>query len=424
MNQTPESTSPDSSPSEDPRQCVPPYLDRISDLLRELMPDAWLWAGSDDLADEDAEAIRLELLRSSIRLDGRSHSQVYDLADAAAGKLGLDGAITIYQQQNPIGWNAAALPLGDAAHLVLHGPLIKELSDAELSAVLAHELGHVLLWKLDDGKHSIASRLLESLANDATAATAHLESARMAKLYAEVFCDRMALQVVGDPHVVIASLLKIGTQSGDVDSANYLKQAEEIFVASKDQTSRHDTHPEMYIRAKSIQAWASKSEQTKLEAEATVSQMIQGQCDVRSLELVAQSELSGLTRRVLDAIFDHRWLRTEAALAHAKLFFDDYQTSSFSDSKLKALSKEIAGASSSVKQYVCYLLLDFATSDRECEDYPLAMAMDLAERFSLLESFEDLAKKELRLRVKQIRDLNKNKNKMLAAVKSEGVKSK
>lgn len=403
------------SPSIDPlSDSVPHYLDQIAELLRTMMPEAWQWAASDQLADEDAESMRLDLLRSSIRLDKTSHADIYDIAESTAKTLGLESSVTIYQQQNPIGWNAGAMLLGNAAHIVLHGPLTKELTRPELTAVLAHELGHVLLWKMDDAKHGIAHRLLESLASDPSAAQPHLESARLAKLYAEVFCDRIAHHVVGESSVVISSLLKIGTQSAQVAPEEYLKQAEEI-LATDNQASRHGTHPEMYLRAKAIEAWSNRKAHAKSNVEEMVFRMIQGHPALESLDLVAQSDLATLTRQILDAIFRHQWFRTEAALAHARLFFDDYTPSNVSPAALKKLSAGIAAATPSIKKYVGYLLLDFATSERECEDVPLAAALDLADRFSISESFQELAKKELRLRVKQIRDLDQKRDEMLAA---------
>ncbi len=404
--------------------CVPAYLHQIADLLKDQMQDAWQWAASDEIANEDAEAIRLELLRSAIRLDRSSHESCYQIIDSVTDRLGLKTTITLYQQQDPIGWNAAAFPLGDQAHVVFHGPLMSELSEPELTAVLAHELGHVLLWQQDDAKHGIANRLLDSLANDPAAAKSHLETARLAKLYAEVFCDRIAYQIVGDSQFVISSLLKIGTQSSDVNSNEYLAQADEILAAGKSDHSRSSTHPEMYVRAKAIQIWAERDDKRHPAADQTIAELIQGQSELESLDLVTQKELHGLTRRMLDAIFSHRWMRTEAALAHAKLFFDDYQPGDLSSGDWKALSQQIADAPPSIKQYVAYLLLDFATSDRECEDFPLAMALELAHRFSLSDSFQEFAKKEMRLRVKQMRDLNENRTAMLATAAANGVKSK
>ncbi|QDT13548.1 M48 family metalloprotease [Planctomycetes bacterium K23_9] len=398
---------------------VPPYLDQIADLLRGLMPKAWKWAASDELAAADAEANRLDLLRSSIRLDRQKHAEIYSAADATAAAIGLaDANITLYQGQNPAEWNATAVALGKTTHLVLHGPLAEKLGRIELTAVLAHEMGHVLLRQLQEGKYATAHRLLESLASDPSAAVSHLESARLAKLYAEIFCDRVACHIVDDANVVISALLKIGTQSNEVDSESYFDQADEIFAADSN-ASQQNTHPEMHIRARAIQAWATDNAvgdgDTQTSADKSIAEMIQGSPQLDRLDLIAQSSLTSLTRRIVDAFFRHRWLRTDAALSHAKLFFENYQPTSVSNEQLHALADEIKTCTPSIKQYASYLLLDFATSDRNCENLPLAVALDLAERFSLSDTITDLAKKELRLRVKQIRDLNKKKADLIAA---------
>ncbi len=416
-----------------PNESVPPYLVQISDLLRKSMPDAWDWAASDRLIGEDAETVRLDLLRSTIRLERKSHAELYELADRAAENLGLQSSVTVYQQQNPVGWNASAMWLDSAAHVVLHGPLQKELDLRELLAVLAHELAHVLLNELEENKYAIAHRLLHSLATDPTAATSHVESARLANLFTEVFCDRMAYQVVADVDPVISSLLKIGTQSGEVKSGEYLRQANEV-LAADDSASTGSTHPELYVRAKSIESWASQTvdpngkgpqanrpkanglgESDHSEVEQFVSQLIQGRQKLESLDLVAQSNLTDLTRSTLDAVFSHQWLRTDAAIAHARMFFEKYQPAEISDQSLRQLAKTVAEASSSIKQYIAYLLLDFATTDRELENAPLAVALDLAERFSISDLFQDSARHELRLRVKQIRDLQLRKEDVIAA---------
>ena len=400
-----------------PNEFVPPYLVQIADLLRESLPDAWDWAASDRLIGEDAESVRLDLLRSTIRLERESHGDLYKLANQVAEALGLQSSVTIYQQQNPIGWNASAMLLDSQAHVVLHGPLQKELESIELKAVLAHELAHVLLSELDDNQYAIAYRLLHSLAADQAAAISHVESARLTSLFTEVFCDRMAYHVVGDVDPVISSLLKIGTQSSQLSSEEYLRQADEV-LAGVDSASKGGTHPELYVRAKSIESWAfsvtEEETRNRDKVEGFVSQLIQGRERLEILDLVAQSRVTELTKSTLDAVFRHHWMRTDAATSHARLFFDKYKPAEISDKTLDHLAKTVAESSSSIKQYVTYLLLDFATSDRELENAPLAVAMDLAERFSIAEMFQDVARHEMRLRVKQLRELDGRKSQIIA----------
>ncbi|NND98169.1 MAG: M48 family metalloprotease [Pirellulaceae bacterium] len=402
------------STDQDDSTAIPPFLTEIAEHLQKTMPDAWQWAASEDFAHQDIEAIRLDLLRTTIRLDRESNRRVYDLADQVVDKLHLNVPVTLYQLQNPINWNAAAVPLPAHAHLLFEGPLLRELGDSELTAVLAHELGHFLLWQIDDGKYRITFRLLDALTDDSSVDSTHLESSRLARLYSEVFCDRVAQNVVSDPIVVISSLLKIGTQSSDVDGSAYLQQAAEI-LSSNDNASEDATHPELFIRARALQLWADQVP----DADQAIAAMIQGQPKLDALDLLSQANLATMTRKILDCVFQHRWLRTDAAIAHAKLFFDDYEPSEWTQEQLANLAEEVALSDASIQDYVAYILLDFATTDRDHENLPLAVAMDLAERFSLVEKFHDLAKKELRLRVKQLRDLNQNKREMLEQAGAE-----
>lgn len=388
---------------------VPPYLLRLVDLLRESMPEAWKWAASEDFAKDDAEAVRLSLLRSTVRLDRETHQTIYGLVETALERLGLEITATIYQQQNPVGWNAAAVPLDDSAHIILQGNLAKELAEKELLAVLAHEIGHVLLWKINKGQFRIAARLLEALSADTSATNAHLESARLSRVYTEVFCDRVSQKVVDDPSVVISALLKTGTQASTVDVDAYRKQAEEVLSASKPGTN-DPTHPELSVRVIALQSWVDNQN----DIEPKIEKLIEGQPELLQLDLIGQMEAGKLTRRVLDAIFRHKWFHTEAALAHAKLFFDDYVPAACESEQLDALADQIGQSSKSIQQYVAFLLLDFATTDRDLEDVPLAAAMELAQRFSLTDVFQDSARKELKLRVKQLQDLDKQKESLLS----------
>ena len=69
--------------------------------------------------------------------------------------------------------------------------------------------------------------------------------------------------------------------------------------------------------------------------------------------------------------------------------------------------------------YFCYVLLDFASADRELEDAPLVHAMGLAEHLGLGERMKELAAKEFRLRKKQVQQLNERREKILAAAEVE-----
>ena len=76
------------------------------------------------------------------------------------------------------------------AHIVLHGPVVSKLTDAEFRALLAHELSHfsplAILGRRVPGDGADPGRPDARPAAD----TPHFASARLFALYNEVFCDR------------------------------------------------------------------------------------------------------------------------------------------------------------------------------------------------------------------------------------------
>ncbi|WP_404310777.1 M48 family metalloprotease [Neorhodopirellula lusitana] len=388
---------------------VPPYLNELATFLQTHMPDAWQWMHSDRFARVDVESIRLELLRTTVRIDRAKNERVYSLVDKVAETLQLNIPVTLYQVQNPNGWNAAAMSIPDHADLLIEGPLLTEFSDQELTAVLAHELGHVVLWQVDDCRHHTTLLLLDALCNDANAADAHIQSDRLRRLYTEIFCDRVASTVLGDPLPAIASLIKVGTQASEVDPDSYLNQADEIF-ATGSVKSDQVTHPELFIRARSLKLWADSSD----EVHAKVDSMIGRDAQLDQMDLLQREKISRLTQRTLDAMLRHDWFRSDASLAHACQFFEQYQWTKILNKDLKSLAWRISKLDPTVQQYFAYLLLDFATTDRELDVLPLAAAMECAERFSISDVFRDIARKELKMRVKQWDELDNSKHDLLA----------
>jgi hypothetical protein len=67
-----------------------------------------------------------------------------------------------------------------------------------------------------------------------------------------------------------------------------------------------------------------------------------------------------------------------------------------------------------MQDYYGYVLLDFVTADRDLEELPLAAALVLAEKLGLKDRFTEIAKRELRLRKKQLETIDQDKEKLLA----------
>ena len=108
----------------------------MCDYLKEEEPDIWHWYVSNKVRDEQAEAVRFELLKSTYRVEREAQPETYAQAEDIARRLGLDVPVTIYQAQNPQGLNASLAYVSSEAHIVLHGPVSSKLTEAEFRALL------------------------------------------------------------------------------------------------------------------------------------------------------------------------------------------------------------------------------------------------------------------------------------------------
>jgi hypothetical protein len=387
-----------------------PYQEALRDYLKEEEPGVWHWYASNQVRGEQAEAVRFELLKSTYRVEREAQPEIYAVAEDVAGKLALDVPITIYQAQNPQGLNASLAYVPDEAHVVLHGPVSSKLTAAEFRALLAHELGHFRLWRSWDGQYMVVEQVLSALTHDPLADTPHFASARLFALCNEVFSDRGALLVAGDPLVVISMLLKVETQLEEVSPESYLRQAEEVFghAAAK---AEGLSHPEAFIRARAVKLWADREP----EADRKIQEMLEGRPALDNLDLLAQRKVAGLTHRLLDVLLGRRWMQTESVLAHARLFFEDYVPP---EDLLEdpALAEDLRTDDGPMQDYYGYVLLDFVTADRDLEELPLAAALVLAEKLGLKDRFIEIAKRELRLRKKQLETIDNDKEDLLAKV--------
>ncbi len=410
-----------------------PYHLELIEYLRTQEADLWNWFAADPdfigTGTDRNDSVRLDLLKSTYRLEREANPSLYQAADEVANRLGLsapappaadaasDGAgpavpITIYQSQSAGGLNVSLAYLPGEAHLVLTGPVGTTLGPVELRGVLAHELTHFALldrWR----DYLVASRLLSAMTHDEQANVSHVASARLFSLYSEVYCDRGALRATGDLHATITALVKIETGLSEVSADSYLRQAEEIFARGHPR-SEGITHPETFIRAKALAMWSAQPDL----AARQLGPIIEGPPRLAELDLPGRRRVSHLTRRLIQRLLRPRWLRTEATLAHARLFFDDFRADGAGppiDAAVGTgepppgadgpLAEELKTDDETLRDYYCYVLLDFAVADRDLEETPLAAAMVLADELGLGERFSQLAAGELNLRKKQFEAL-------------------
>ena len=260
------------SPSVSPSVLQPLlYHSRIVEYLKHEEADLWKWFSSHNVRAEHAETVRLDLLKSTYRIEAATQPQLYELAQEVLGKLGLHIPITFYPAYNASGLNAALAYLPGEAHIILVGSILGTLSELELKAMLGHELAHFVMYDGWNGELLIAAEILFALSKDAAAQSCHRETARLFRLYSEILADRGAYAACQDPLITIANLVKVETGLTEVSAESYLRQAEEIF--SKGQVKAiQQTHPETFIRATAIKLFADKG----ASADKEIQKMIEG----------------------------------------------------------------------------------------------------------------------------------------------------
>ncbi|MBA3601850.1 MAG: M48 family metallopeptidase, partial [Acidobacteria bacterium] len=189
------------------------------------------------LAVTGESAIRVMFMASAVKVTPKQCPDLHAKLQIACTTLGVDMP-ELYLQQNPV---VNAFTGGvEKPIIVLHSSLIERLSDEETLAVIAHEVGHI---HAEHVLYLTAARLIEALANASLARiipgaeiikfliSAGISGALLAwARRAELSCDRAALLVTQDPHVIGRTMMKLcgGTFASKIDYDLFLEQAREF----------------------------------------------------------------------------------------------------------------------------------------------------------------------------------------------------
>lgn len=378
-----------------------PYHRELAAYLETAEREAWAWFASAQAQSDYAEELRVELLKQTYRLDAALFPELFASLDAVRAMLTPDVPVTLYQSQRGREPNASIFCLPGEAHIVFEGNVLQLLDHAELRGVLGHELAHYRLWNESSGRYLVADRLAQAMAVEARAEPSHVETARLLRLYTEIYADRGALHVTGEPGPVISGLVKIQTGLTQVDAMGYIKQANEIFERAKVRTEE-PSHPEAFVRARAVSLWA----RNEPDADAVTARMIQGTAELEKLDLLGQQRLTDHSLRWLRLLLRAPWFQTDAVRGHARLFFPHFEFAHPNHSD-PTLFDALRDAPASVRDYFCFLLLDFAAVDPELDDEPLKVAHQLAQPLGWDDRLEALSVRELKIKkreAKRVRD--------------------
>ena len=361
----------------------------------------WDWFAEENNKTHQIKEFKSSLLKNTYRLDKESHQNLYILSDDICKQLSIDAEVTFYQENNSVQLNAGISIIDNEAHIVLSGNLLNILSDAELKALIGHELSHYLFYKTENEEFEITQRIVVALANDPRSDDAIIETARVFQLYMELFCDLGALKVCDDYKTTIQTLVKVNTGLHDVNAESYLKQADEILKADPD-ASQQDSHPESYIRSIALKLSAT-NDPKYLD---NLHKMIQGSLDINCLDIFQQGVMQELTRDLIQCIVTPKWINTSSVLNLCKEYFEDFYKND-NHKPLTELAIIIADSKESIRTYFCYLLMDFAKVDADMEGAPLGFSLEVAELLGVVEIYENLLRKELKISVRDFKLLKK-----------------
>jgi Zn-dependent protease with chaperone function len=227
-------------------------------------------------------AIRVSFMASAVKVTPEQCPDLHAKLQVACTTLGVDMP-DLFIQQNPV---VNAFTGGvDKSVIVLHTGLIERLNDEEILAVIAHEVGHI---HAEHVLYLTAARLIEALMNASVAAivpgsdiikfivSTGISSALLAwARRAELSCDRAALLVTQDPHVIGRTMMKLagGTFASKIDYELFLDQARE-FQKSYDENKLDKfwadllnaglTHPFPIWRVSEVLKWVETGQYAEL----------------------------------------------------------------------------------------------------------------------------------------------------------------
>jgi Zn-dependent protease with chaperone function len=188
------------------------------------------------LAVTGESAIRVTFMASAVKVTPKQCPDLYAKLQIACTTLGVDMP-DLFIQQNPL---VNAFTGGvEKPVIVLHSALIERLNDEETLAVIAHEVGHI---HAEHVLYLTAAQLILAIATLPLASlpiaailkevlTATMRGALLAWMRrAELSCDRAALLVTQDPHVIGRTMMKLagGTFASKINYDLFLEQAREF----------------------------------------------------------------------------------------------------------------------------------------------------------------------------------------------------
>ena len=377
-----------------------PFQYQLRDYFKN-QSKTWAWFLDKNVQKEQIESFKTDLLKNAYRIDPATETEWYLLLEKAKAKLNLSLPVTLYQSQQVDYNNGAIVHFENEAHLILSGSVLKLLNPDELLALFGHELSHIHLNSIENGDFEVTNRIINAIANDYKSELFYHETARIFQLFTELYCDLGALKVIENLETVITTLVKIETGLEKVSSESYLKQADEI-LARIEAGSSGESHPEIFIRAKSLQLLSNFNEDNVKKIE----EIVKGKLDLQLLTLFGKKEVYGTTKNLIDLFTKPKWMQSEHNIVLYKQYFAQYNANRelILDTDFKS---KISNSKDNLKNYYAYILYDFSMCDPELKEIAIGHALDFSEQLELDSFLKTIIKKEQKLTEKTFKDFCK-----------------
>jgi Zn-dependent protease with chaperone function len=206
------------------------------------------------------DSARTELLASAVKVTDQQYPRVYEAARAAGAALRVRVPMVFAAPSKALhgGLKVKVLGTDDAPHLVVDMDVAERLSDTDLVAAIAHELGHV------QNGHILLATALHYLTHSAAffvrwAVQPAIITLQAWSRRAEVTCDRAALLAVKDLDKALTALVKLELGLDDAAAADYLHAEPEARKGIGRVTELFRSHPNLGKRIAALRLFAGSA---------------------------------------------------------------------------------------------------------------------------------------------------------------------